>query len=135
MDFTFKERLKSFCDKYRIKILDSSKRSPVMSVNQFFVSPESKDIVHTEPRYETEPLITLTIPLSRLQSISDTEAVFYNNRYEVGARRTFEAWMDQQQEEKRLRDKYPGVKSAFEAYSTMLNLCRESPKTFKDLTE
>jgi hypothetical protein len=135
MDFTFKERLKSFCDKYRIKILDSSKRSPVMSVNQFFVSPKSKDIVHTEPRYETEPLITLTIPLSRLQSISDTEAVFYNNMYEVGARRTFEAWMDQQQEEKRLRDKYPGVKSAFEAYSTMLNLCRESPKTFKDLTE
>jgi len=55
--------------------------------------------------------------------------------YDVGHRRTFEAWMDQQQEEGRLRDKYPSVKSAFEAYSTMLNLCRESPKTFNDLTE
>ena len=135
MNFTFKERLKSFCDKYRIKILDSSKRSPVMGVNQFFLSPESKDIVHTEPRYETEPLITLTIPLSKLNSISDTEAVFYNNMYEVGHRRTFEAWMAQQQEEKRLRDKYPSVKSAFDAYSITLNLCRESPKTFNDLTE
>jgi len=135
MNFTFKERLKSFCDKYRIKILDSSKRSPVMEANQFFVSAESKDIIHTEQRYETEPLITLTIPLSKLNSISDTEAVFYNNMYEVGHRRTFEAWMAQQQEEKRLRDKYPSVKTAFEEYSTMLNMCRESTKTFNDLTE
>jgi hypothetical protein len=135
MNFMFKERLKGFCDKYLIKVLSDVKRHPVFRKEQYFLEPTDCKIITTASVCETEPLITLDIPLSRLNALADIEATFFNNIHEVGHRRTFEAWMDQQVEERRLQNKYPGVKEAFEHYSIMLNLCREQPKTFKELRE
>jgi hypothetical protein len=133
MNFTFKERLKSFCEKYQIKVLGDGKRHPIFRVNEFFKEPKNSNIIDSTEILGTEPLLTLDIPLSKLENLADLDAIYYNQEYGVGHRRTFESWMDQQVEEKWLRDKYPQVQRAFEQYSMLLNLCREKPKTFPDL--
>ena len=81
---------------------------------------------------EYEPLLTITIPLSKLEALSNIDSVFYNNIEDVYARQIFESWMDSQREEKYLRQQYPAVQSAYEQYSMVLHLCREKPKKFKD---
>lgn len=133
MNFTFKERLKLFCEKYSIKVLGDGKRHPVFRVNEFFKEPKNSSVIDTVEILGTEPLLTIDIPLSKLEILANIDAIYYNQSHSIGIRRTFEAWMDQQVDEKLLRNKYPQVQQAYEHYSTMLNLCREHPKTFPDI--
>jgi hypothetical protein len=135
MNFQFKERLKGFCDKYHIKVLSDAKRYPIFVKNKFFNVPNDLSIINTEPVVATEALITLDIPLSKLKTLADLEAVFFNNAQESSVRNIFEAIMDQNYEEKRIRAFYPSVQAAYEQYSLLLNLCREIPKKIKDLPE
>jgi hypothetical protein len=128
MIFTYKERLKGFCDKYRIKILDDNRRTPVLAANEYFVDPNDKNIATTVQVVDTEPLVTLEIPLSKLKLMSDIEATFFNNEYDRGHRNLFENIMDMMEEEKILREQYPAVANAYSSYSTLLHLCKKQPK-------
>ena len=128
----------NFCKKYFVNIVDASKRVakmfPLNYNAELFSAPVDKDVYHVgAPRYDTEPLLTIEIPLSKLEAIADIESIFYNNIDSIGHRRIFEAWQDQQRYERALREKYPAVQNAYQAYSTMLNLVREKPNDFKDL--
>jgi len=134
MHLQFKERLKSFFAKYYIKVLSSDRRHPIFKVNKFFEVDNDMSLINVEPVTHTEPMITLDIPLSKLNALADVEAIFFNNEYNDSSRRLFEAIMDLREEETYLRNKYPAVKQAYEQYSTMLHLCRERPVTIKDLS-
>lgn len=127
------ERKKSFCKKYDITIRDESRRFARLSPVNYFVDPMDKAYCEYSVRSESEPLVTLEIPESKLNHIIDLEAMFYNNIDDVNRRRMFEVWYAQQVIEKDLRKKFPTVQAAYEAYSIVLALCTTTPNTFKDL--
>lgn len=83
--------------------------------------------------YGTEPLLTIQLPKSKFEAIVDTEATFYNNIQESSQRHLFQTWMQQQQEEKYLRQKNAAVKLAYEQYHLLLNMCKENPNKLIDL--
>jgi hypothetical protein len=124
----YKERLKGLCDKYKIKILDDNRRTPVLLANEYFVEPTDKNIATTVRVVDTEPLVTLEIPLSKFNLLAAVEAKFFNNEYDIGHRKVFENMMDIHQEEKVLREQYPAVADAYSAYSTLLHLCKIQSK-------
>lgn len=117
------DHLSAFCKKYLINVLDSEKRCTVKR-EQFFIDAKNKDEVR-EIRSESEQKITLTIPISRLETLASIENVFYNNTDDHSRRNTYVRWMSQQKMEKFLRDKYPAVQDAYEKYSMMLHLVSE----------
>jgi len=126
-------KIKSFCQKYFIDILDRSRRFVRHSPVEYFSVPVDKDICYRTMEMESEPLLTVTIPLSKLEALLELEATFFNNIEDVYSRRMFETWMDSQREEKYIRQKYPTVQAAYEQYSMTLHLCREKPNKFKTL--
>jgi len=128
MDFTFKEQLKSFCDKYKINILDSNRRTPKLTKNEYFNDPLDKSVITTISVIETEPLVTLEIPLSKLELMAKIEATYFNHEYSSGFRTLFEAMLDSAAQEKAIRDEVPAVAEAYSAYSTLLHLCKYSKK-------
>lgn len=124
----------SFLTKYGVKVLNNTKRCiKHLSTLHFFNYSKDKDMFDQVQEYETEPVLTVEIPLSKLEALAELESIFFNNIDSVGSRRMFEVWYDQQIEEKELRHKHPACQSAYEQYSTVLNLCRTKPKRFKDL--
>lgn len=126
------EKVKSFCKKYFATIIDKSRRFVRHRPVEFFSCVDDKNL-YKEIEIEAEPLLTITIPLSKLEALADLESIFFNNIEDVHARRMFETWLDSQAEEKYLRQKYPTVKDAYEQYSMTLHLCKEKPNKFKDL--
>lgn len=122
MSHQFKDTIRNFCEKYDIHILSSSKRAiRNRSTPQFFVNSSDKNIIHNTAReFDTEPMLTVDIPQSRLEALCDLERVFFNNIEDHGHRRVFQVWMDQQQREKEYRDKYSAVRKAYEDYSALL---------------
>jgi hypothetical protein len=71
---------------------------------------------------DTEPLYTVEIAESELQRIAEFEAQVFNNMKRYGHHNLFEILMEQKENEKLLRDRYPAVKKAYEHYSLMLKL-------------
>ena len=122
-------RIKDFCDRHFIKVLDANRRYPHSTVHRF-TNPLDKDMVIQEPGIESEPLLTIEIPLSRFEKIIAIEHTFFNNIGDRGQRRIFGDWMDQQMAEKHLRDAHPAIKLAYEHYSTLLHLAGK-PSNFK----
>jgi len=122
------EKLKSFAAKYSINVLSDSKRCVKhRPINYHFSEELDKDIYRSMGHYETEPVLTIEVPLSKIESIAEVESTFYNNVDDVYRRRHFEEWMKQQSEERYLRSKYPSCQTAYEHYSLMLHLCSENP--------
>ena len=72
--------------------------------------------------YDSEPLYTIEIAESELERIANFESEVFNNMKKQGHYKMFETLMEQKQEEKHLRDKYPAVRKAYEHYSLMLKL-------------
>jgi hypothetical protein len=73
---------------------------------------------------DSEPLYTVEIAESELQRIAEFEEQVFNNLKEAGHYRMFEVLMEQKEEEKYLKNKYPAVKKAYEQYSLMLKLAQ-----------
>jgi hypothetical protein len=73
---------------------------------------------------DTEPLYTVEIAQSELERIADFEAQVFNNMRKQGHYHMFEMLMEQKEEEKYLKDKYPAVRKAYEQYSLMLKLAQ-----------
>lgn len=118
-----------FCNRHNMRVIDTNKRfyryQPLHSPN-FFNYSTNKEIVDTfHVRQETEPLYTIEIPKSDLEKMKEFEEQVYNNLQEHGAHyRMFEVLMEQKEQEKFYREKYPAVKKAFEHYSLMLALAK-----------
>lgn len=131
----FSDRAKKFMDKYKIDFLSGSKRCIRISpMTQYFISPTDKNIAQDcLPTYDTEPLITVDIPLSKLEQLANLESMFYDNIEDANPRSIFRRWVDQQEEEYRLRTKFDSVRKAYEHYSAMLSWCGKTHKKITDL--
>lgn len=125
-------RLLNFCKKYYLNILNDTKRCMKFGpVNCVIHTDELTSI--KEIHYDTEPLVTFEIPLSKLEAIADLESLFYNNIEGDSRRHLFENWMDQQSDERHLRNTYKACQTAYDDYNAVLDWCRRNPKQFKDL--
>jgi hypothetical protein len=136
-----KEKIKKFCERYLIKIIDANRRVaitwPLHPTIISYTDPDHNE--HHDSTYrtqhDTEPLYTIQVPQSKLNAIAEVESIFYNNIDHVGHRRVFEAWMAAQEEDNRIRNKYPAVRQAYEQYMLLLRLSREKANPFKELDD
>jgi hypothetical protein len=118
--------LKDFMYHHRIAVIDDNKRAykHTHMNTKFFQFPEDYNMMTATQsiQYETERLYTIEIAESELESIAKFESEVFNNMKQTGHYRLFETMMEQKEEERYLRDKYPAVKKAYEHYSLMLKL-------------
>lgn len=120
------KNLRPFCEHHGVRVLDTNKRaSKVHKVNiNYFKDPTDFNKVYEHIAYDTEPLWTVEITESELERIADFEAEVFNNMKQHGHYRMFETLIEQKEQEKYLRDKYPAVKKAYEHYSMILKLAQ-----------
>jgi uncharacterized protein YktA (UPF0223 family) len=119
------ENIKQFIHEHRINIIDTNKRAHrhTRMNTKFFQFPEDFNIMATHAiQFETEQLYTLEIAQSELERIADFEQQVFNNAKNTGHYNLFQAIIQQKQEEKYLRERYPAVKKAYEHYSLILKL-------------
>jgi len=120
------ENIKTFVEHYRINIIDDNKRAyrhTRMNVKYFQNPVDYNDLTATQAmRYETVKLYTVEITEDSLERLADFEAEVFNNMKGRGHYNMFEHLMEQKEEEKHLRDKYPAVKKAYQHYSLILKL-------------
>jgi hypothetical protein len=118
------DKIRSFCEHHRIRVLDTNKRaSRYHKINiNYFKDPLDFNRVYEDIVIDSEPLYTVEIAESELESIAKFEFEVFNNMKEQGHYRLFETLMEQKKEEQYLRDKYPAVMKAYEQYSLMLKL-------------
>ncbi len=118
--------IKEFCQTHRIRLLDTNKRAhKYHKVNlNYFRDPANFDMVqsHIDVVCDTEPLYTVEIAKSELERLADFESQVFNNMKQSGHYQMFEMLMEQKEQEKYLRTKYPAVRKAFEHYSLMLKM-------------
>lgn len=118
-----------FAQRHNVKVLNAGRRTvrPSMIKTSYFDHPDDLNIVNsfsTHTAFDTEPLLTVEIPLSELERIANFENQVFNNMAQKGHFNMFETLMEQKEEEKFLKDKYPAVKKAYEHYSLMLKLAK-----------
>lgn len=123
-----KKNLDEFCQRHSIKCIDSSKRAHKltrMNTKYFNYATDYNMIDRiADVALETETLYTLEVSESELERIADFESQVFNNLHEKGHYNMFETLMEQKEQEKFLRDRYPAVKKAYEQYSLMLKLAQ-----------
>jgi hypothetical protein len=118
--------MNEFCKRHNINIVDTNKRYATYTAlrPQYFNDPRDYNSVIADVIHSSEPLYTITIPLSELERMKEFEDQVFNNMKTHGAHhyQMFEVMMEQKYKEKRLRDNNPAVKKAYEHYSLMLKL-------------
>ena len=127
-----KEKLRSFYSKYFISVINDTRRFSRAIPVRLTAFIDDRDC-ENRIEIESEPLLTITIPQSKLELLISIENTFFNNIEDVHARRIFEVWMDDHQQEQYLRSLHPGAQAAYEQYQLILSLCREKPKKIKTL--
>ena len=78
--------------------------------------------------FQSEPMLTVDIPLSKLEKLEQIESIFYGNISSIESRRMFEQWFNQQEEERRLRKCHPAAEKAYQEYQAMLLWCGRGDK-------
>ena len=116
------EKLKKFCENYEVKIVNDQKRYARYRRPQFFTEPLNASIIQDTMDFQTEKLLTVDIPESRLNTLVEMENRFMNFRNSDHSRDMFELLMDKEREEAHYRHTNAAVKKAYEQYSIMLNL-------------
>jgi hypothetical protein len=118
------DELKDFCRNYEVNVLNDQKRRARYHPPRFFTDPARADIIRNDiVEFETEPVITLEIPESRLRTLVEMERRFFKwQRHSQGEIDMFETLMDKEREEAHYRHTNAAVKKAYEQYSVMLNL-------------
>lgn len=119
------EVAKKFCNIHSVNIIDQNKRAhriTKMNTKFFQYQDDYNKIVDEYATFDTEILYTIEIAESELEKIAEFENQVFNNMKQTGHYRMFEILMEQKEEEKYLRDKYPAVRKAYEQYSLMLKL-------------
>jgi hypothetical protein len=118
------EEQKQFCENYEVRVLNDTKRRARYHPPQFFTDPKQADLIRNDVvEYETEKVITLEIPESRLRTLIEMERRFFKwQRHSPGEVDMFQTLMDKEREEATYRHTNPAVQKAYEQYSMMLNL-------------
>lgn len=118
------DELKDFCRNYEVNVLNDQKRRARYHPPRFFTDPARADIIRNDiVEFETEPVITLEIPESRLRTLVEMERRFFKwQRHSQGEIDMFETLMNKEREEAHYRHTNAAVKKAYEQYSVMLNL-------------
>lgn len=118
------DEVKSFCENYEVRVLNDQKRRARYHPPRFFTDPSRADIIRNDVvEYETEKVITLEIPESRLRTLVELERRFFKwQRHSPGEIDMFETLMNKEREEAHYRHTSPAVQKAYEQYSIMLNL-------------
>ena len=116
------EKLKKFCENYEVKVVNDQKRFARYRRPQFFTEPLNASIIQDDMVMQTEKLLTVEIPESRLNTLIEMENRFMNFRNSDHSRDMFELLMDKEREESHYRHTNEAVKKAYEQYSIMLNL-------------
>jgi len=121
------KNLSDFCNRHGVRVVDENKRAHrITKMNtMFFTSAIDYNIADIHPVVlETEKLYTLEISESELEKIANFESEVFNHMGMKGHYNLFETLMEQKEQEKYLREKYPAVKKAYEQYSLMLKLAK-----------
>lgn len=118
------DELKEFCENYEIRVLNDTKRRARYHPPRFFTDPERADIIRNDiVEYETERVITLEIPESRLRVLMELEKRFFKwQKHTKNEIDFFEMLMSKEREEATIRHQNEAVQKAYEHYSVMLNL-------------
>jgi hypothetical protein len=118
------DELKDFCHNYEVNVLNDQKRRARYHPPRFFTDPSRADIIRNDVvEFETEPVITLEIPESRLRTLIEMERRFFKwQRHSQGEVDMFETLMNKEREEAHYRHINTAVQKAYEQYSIMLNL-------------
>ena len=118
------DELKDFCRNYEVNVLNDSKRRARYHPPRFFTDPSRADIIRNDiVEFETEQVITLEIPESRLRTLVEMERRFFKwQRHSQGEIDMFETLMNKEREEAHYRHTNAAVQKAYEQYSVMLNL-------------
>ena len=120
------DNIKKFAEHHRLNIVDDNKRAHKhtrMNVKYFQNPYDYNELTATEAiRHETVKLYTVEIAENELERMADFESEVFNNMKKDGHYSMFGRLMEQKEQEKYLRDKYPAVKKAYEHYSLMLKL-------------
>jgi len=118
--------LRAFCERHNIKLLDQNKRAyKITKLNMnYFRDPMDYNRIGQEIVHETEPLLTVEITQSELEKIAEFESEVFNHMSREGHYNMFLTLMEQKEEEKYLKEKYPAVKKAYEHYSLMLKMAQ-----------
>ena len=116
--------LKDFCENYEVRVLNDTKRRARYHPPKFFTEPERADIIRNDiVEYETEKVITMEIPESRLRALIEMERRFFKwQTHSRGEIDMFQTLMDKEREESYYRNSNEAVRKAYEQYSIMLNL-------------
>lgn len=118
------EELKQFCENYEIRVLNDQKRRARYHPPKFFTDPLQADLIRNDVvEYETEKVVTLEIPESRLRTLIELEKRFY--KWQTHTKREvdlFQTLMDKEREESYYRHTNVAVQKAYEQYSIMLNM-------------
>ena len=118
------DEIKDFCRNYEVNVLNDQKRRARYHPPRFFTDPSRADIIRNDiVEFETEQVITLEIPESRLRTLVEMERRFFKwQRHSQGEIDMFETLMNKEREEAHYRHTNAAVKKAYEQYSVMLNL-------------
>jgi len=113
-----------FYKNYEVCVLNDSKRRARYHPPKFFTDPARADIIRNDVvEYETEKVITLEIPESRLKTLIEMERRFFKwQRHNPGEIDMFQTLMDKEREESYYRNTNEAVRKAYEQYSMLLNL-------------
>lgn len=117
--------IRKFCEEHRIRLLDKNKRAHRYHKVDVRYFGDPMDYNRVSPmilEYETEPLYTVEIAESELEKIASFESQVFNNMKQTGHYNMFEMLMEQKEQEKYLREKYPAVRKAYEQYSLILKM-------------
>jgi uncharacterized protein YwqG len=118
---------KKFCNEHGIRVINSDKRAhkhTKANVALFHYADDYNKFMQDHMTFETETLYTVEISESELTRIAEFENQVFNNMKETGHYRLFETLMEQKEQERQLRNKYPAVRKAYEQYSLMLKLAQ-----------
>lgn len=127
--------LKQFCEKYNMNVLSESKRSAKSRPIRLDSENDGSKIYDQMTNFDSEPLVTIDIPLSKLETLRSFEEILFRNIEDTGRRHMFEAWMTSQNLERELRRKYTSVKIAYENYQAVLAWCTDKRCEFKNLPD
>jgi hypothetical protein len=116
------DKLKKFCENYEVRIVNDQKRYARYRRPQFFTEPLNASIIQDTMEMQTEKLLTVEVPESRLNTLVEMENRFMNFRNGDHNRDMFEMLMDKEREEAHYRHTNAAVQKAYEQYSIMLNL-------------
>jgi hypothetical protein len=117
--------LNKFFERHAVRVIDENKRAHKCTKmdTKFFNYAHDYNLADVSPIvFETEKLYTVEISESELERVANFEAEVFNHMGQKGHYNMFETLMEQKEQEKLLRSKYPAVKKAYEHYSLILKL-------------